>query len=329
MMLKRFMFMLVALLLTVSSALAQAIAPRCRVCGRKLTECPYKGKHTNKNKSITTQQHKKPAKKKKPTIPSTITGKGHREIGNALMLTYEGATIPRYLTLRGDITASDIYEFQNNKQCCDSAEVAKTRASYRDTRYNPVSDCFDLSDIRSYNDNERVQWTAGDTTALDFLWLTNIPATTVVAPQEAIAIRLPPKRFWVSNYPDTLVIGRNTKKVITYNYIYNDKNVRKDGSWDPQIGCLKAFRVDEKNPYLKAVDGVLYSADETRLIAYPGASERTEYTIPSSVKVIEPDAFAVSNNLKRIICNRTLSESEEMDIRECCAYLEELIFPQQ
>ena len=26
--------------------------------------------------------------------------------------------------------------------------------------------------------------------------------------------------------------------------------------------------------------------------------------------------------------NRTLSESEEMDIRESCAYLEELIFPQ-
>lgn len=48
MMLKRLMFMLFALLLTVSSALAQAIAPRCRVCGRKLTECPYKGKHVKK-----------------------------------------------------------------------------------------------------------------------------------------------------------------------------------------------------------------------------------------------------------------------------------------
>lgn len=47
-MLKRFMFMLVALLLTVSSALAQAIAPRCRVCGRKLTECPYKGMPSGK-----------------------------------------------------------------------------------------------------------------------------------------------------------------------------------------------------------------------------------------------------------------------------------------
>ena len=61
MMLKRFMFMLVALLLTVSSALAQAIAPRCRVCGRKLTECPYKGKHVKKQ-----SEGKKPAEKKKP-----------------------------------------------------------------------------------------------------------------------------------------------------------------------------------------------------------------------------------------------------------------------
>ena len=61
MMLKRLMFMLVALLLTVSSALAQAIAPRCRVCGRKLTECPYKGNHAKKQ-----SEGKKPAEKKKP-----------------------------------------------------------------------------------------------------------------------------------------------------------------------------------------------------------------------------------------------------------------------
>ena len=61
MMLKRLMFMLFALLLTVSSALAQAIAPRCRVCGRKLTECPYKGKHVKKQ-----SEGKKPAEKKKP-----------------------------------------------------------------------------------------------------------------------------------------------------------------------------------------------------------------------------------------------------------------------
>lgn len=61
MMLKRLMFMLFALLLTVSSALAQAIAPRCRVCGRKLTECPYKGNHAKKQ-----SEGKKPAEKKKP-----------------------------------------------------------------------------------------------------------------------------------------------------------------------------------------------------------------------------------------------------------------------
>ena len=60
-MLKRLMFMLFALLLTVSSALAQAIAPRCRVCGRKLTECPYKGKHVKKQ-----SEGKKPTEKKKP-----------------------------------------------------------------------------------------------------------------------------------------------------------------------------------------------------------------------------------------------------------------------
>ena len=66
MMLKRLMFMLFALLLTVSSALAQAIAPRCRVCGRKLTECPYKGNHAKKQ-----SEGKKPAEKKKPKKKAT------------------------------------------------------------------------------------------------------------------------------------------------------------------------------------------------------------------------------------------------------------------
>ena len=42
-----------------ASTWAQKIAPRCRTCGRKLTECQYKGHHPNKNSS--------PNKNNKPT----------------------------------------------------------------------------------------------------------------------------------------------------------------------------------------------------------------------------------------------------------------------
>lgn len=43
-----------------ASLWAQKIAPRCRTCGRKLTECQYKGKHPNKNSSP--NKNNKPAK---------------------------------------------------------------------------------------------------------------------------------------------------------------------------------------------------------------------------------------------------------------------------
>lgn len=43
-----------------ASLWAQKIAPRCRTCGRKLTECQYKGHHPNKNSS--SNKNNKPAK---------------------------------------------------------------------------------------------------------------------------------------------------------------------------------------------------------------------------------------------------------------------------
>lgn len=342
---KRITFLLLTLFLATAWAMAQTIAPRCRVCGKKVSECPYKGKHNTSDEKHNEGNRKhadgkeaagksRPgmtsAKAKVPTIPSVLTGNGQRSIGNSLLLTYKGATIPRHLTVRGAVSASDIYEFHNNKQSRGMAEEADSRRKPREKCYRPsVSDCFDFSGLRSYTDNKHLQWSAGDTTAIDFTWLAEVPATTVIAPSEAQAIKIPARRYWVNSFPDTLVIGAKTKNVFSDRYNYNAKDERTDGSWNPHVGCIKAFLVDARNPYLKAVDGVLYSADGTRLVAYPGASARTEYTIPSSVKAIEPNAFGVSNNLKRIICSRSLSKKETDDIRRSCAYLEELAVPQQ
>lgn len=54
-----FIVTLTALMFSVSTW-AQKIAPRCRTCGRKLTECQYKGHHPNKNSSP--NKNNKPAK---------------------------------------------------------------------------------------------------------------------------------------------------------------------------------------------------------------------------------------------------------------------------
>ena len=47
------------------------------------------------------------------------------------------------------------------------------------------------------------------------------------------------------------------------------------------------FYVDESNPYLTAVDGVLYNKDMTRLICFPPYKNCEEFSIPESVVSID------------------------------------------
>lgn len=55
---------------------------------------------------------------------------------------------------------------------------------------------------------------------------------------------------------------------------------------------LKGFKLAKGNEYFAVVDGVLFSKDMTRLIMFPQNKSCKNYTIPDSVKVIEPFAFA-------------------------------------
>ncbi len=60
---------------------------------------------------------------------------------------------------------------------------------------------------------------------------------------------------------------------------------------------LKIIEVENSSPYLKAVNGVLYSADMTQLIAYPNNKPGSDFVIPSSVTVIGEYAMTSRNLL--------------------------------
>lgn len=64
---------------------------------------------------------------------------------------------------------------------------------------------------------------------------------------------------------------------------------------------LKKIDVDEKNEYLKTVDGVLYSRDGTILYTYPSCKEGSSYTIPREVEEICEGAFVGCKNLEEIL----------------------------
>ena len=64
--------------------------------------------------------------------------------------------------------------------------------------------------------------------------------------------------------------------------------------------ALESIEVEEGNPVLCAVDGVLFNKEKTRLYSYPAADSRTSYTVPEGVTTIDDLAFAQSHHLVNI-----------------------------
>lgn len=60
---------------------------------------------------------------------------------------------------------------------------------------------------------------------------------------------------------------------------------------------IASYKVEAGNTAYSAANGVLYSADGTKLVAYPAGSTRTSFSIPSKVKSVEPAAFIRNNAL--------------------------------
>lgn len=64
--------------------------------------------------------------------------------------------------------------------------------------------------------------------------------------------------------------------------------------------AVQEYRVDLKNEYFKAIDGVLFSADGTRLRLFPSAREGS-YTVPMGTLALGKDAFPGNHRLKELI----------------------------
>ena len=63
---------------------------------------------------------------------------------------------------------------------------------------------------------------------------------------------------------------------------------------------LKSYEVAPGNTHFQAVDGVLYNAKLTRLVAYPPAKKSTSYTVNAKTIAIQEYAFANSRFLKTL-----------------------------
>lgn len=78
-------------------------------------------------------------------------------------------------------------------------------------------------------------------------------------------------------------------------------------------GCqsMTAITVDENNTVFSSTDGVLFSADKTRLIRYPQAKADAVYEIPDSCTTLADWSFIGATNLEEIDLNQVEEIGED------------------
>ncbi|MBR5653426.1 MAG: leucine-rich repeat domain-containing protein [Prevotella sp.] len=95
-----------------------------------------------------------------------------------------------------------------------------------------------------------------------------------------------------------------------------------DMAWyniDLFYGCsaLKSIEVEEENPFLCSVDGVLFDKEKTILFAYPAAASRTSYTVPESVTSIETYAFTNNPHLVTVSMSDNVTDLGAYAFKGC------------
>lgn len=80
---------------------------------------------------------------------------------------------------------------------------------------------------------------------------------------------------------------------------------------------LKEILVTSNNPVYASVDGVLYTKDMKKLVAYPADKEETTFKIPETVESIGIRAFSGCFNLKEVILNDGCKVIEEEAFYSC------------
>ena len=117
--------------------------------------------------------------------------------------------------------------------------------------------------------------------------------------------------FWDCDNLECMKIGKGLENPSQYGLIGD-------------CGKFKGFEVDEANPYLKAVDGDLYTKNGDFLYYAIGKQAET-FTLPSGTKKIGPFAFFGCDNLHSVIIPEGVEEIGERAFD--CSKVAEVVVP--
>lgn len=128
------------------------------------------------------------------------------------------------------------------------------------------------------------------------------------------------------NYPSTLKID------------YEHLNTSHSGETQLPNSCfnLTTINVAENNPYIKVVDGVLYTADMKVLLQCPDLYEGKTFTIPQGVETIANHAFEDCINIEKVVMPDTVNyigywafssarKLKEINISTSCEFIGQFI----
>lgn len=98
--------------------------------------------------------------------------------------------------------------------------------------------------------------------------------------------------------------------------------------WNYPTECqkIRIRDIENSSPHLAVEDGVLYSADRSRLIYC--FEEKNSFVVPQSVTVIEPYAFCLQSSLKDVVLHEGIVSIGDAAFMGCGA-LEEIVVPER
>ncbi|MBQ8092775.1 MAG: leucine-rich repeat domain-containing protein [Clostridia bacterium] len=67
----------------------------------------------------------------------------------------------------------------------------------------------------------------------------------------------------------------------------------RDFSFYLRFTSVEAYALDERNPYLESVDGVIFTKDRKKLLSYPNGRKDQHYTVPKGTEEIGEHAFYI------------------------------------
>jgi len=167
----------------------------------------------------------------------------------------------------------------------------------------------------------------------DFLYRMNISLKNgITARAEAYYGELDSDELTIPAFADGIPVTEvnfelpgNVKTVYVSNMVENLNGASFWGAFgSDEVNCgVENIIVDENNPYMKSVDGIVYSRDGKFLEAVP--SGRTEVTVPEGVTVIDDCAFSCCQ-ASSITLPSTLEAIFDCAF-ESCEALEEITIP--